>query len=476
VDADYEVLIVGSGAAGLAAALGAAERARDAGRPVSIALIERSAEADRGGNTRYSPAYMRLESPDRLAARFEDDMLDVSGGRSDRAIVARLARDAVETLAWVQGHGITFHRPVTYFLTAAAPRIQPAGGGAAVVETLATAARHAGVATLFETTAQRLNVAGGTVCGLDVRDADGRTRTLRARAVILACGGYESSPEMLAASIGAPAANLRAISRGTTFNRGEGIRMALEAGARRSGDWDGFHCEPVDPRSTAPEAVVLTYPYGIVVNRAGKRFFDEGAARVDETWETLARTIAFTQDGAIAYAIFDQRLYGIRNYDRAIKSDVPPVRAGSILELARALGVDPEALAATVDGYNAAAIDDETKFDPTRMDGLRALYELEIPKSNWARPIDRPPYYAYPLVGAIAYTFGGLEANEEAEVLREDGTPLPGLYAAGEINGLFFNRAPGGTSVLRGLVFGRIAGRNAIDYAAAAPQPGKVGT
>ena len=462
----YDVVIVGSGAAGLAAAVGAAERARGPGRPASIALLERSDEGERGGNTRYSPSYMRLEAPDRLAAGFEDDMLAVSGGRSDRRIVARLASDAVATLTWARGLGLDFHRPVTYFLTAAAPRIQPVGGGAAVVEMLALAAQAAGVTTFYRTCAERLIVdERGAVSGLETRDADGGTAALQAKAVILACGGYEASAEMLADSLGEKARQMRLITRGTRFNRGEGIRMALEAGAKRSGDWDGFHCEPVDPRSDAPEAVVLVYPYGIVVNRSGRRFVDEGAARVDETWEALARTIAFEQDGAIAYAIFDRRLLDVRNYDRAIKSDVPPYRAGSIAELANLLEIDPDALSATVAGYNAAAFGDESKFDATRMDGLQALYELDIPKSNWARPIDQPPYFAYPLACAIAYTFGGLATNDEAEVLRTDGTPLPGLYAAGEINGLFFKRAPGGTSVLRGLVFGRIAGRNAVDYA-----------
>ena len=463
----YDIVIVGSGAAGLAAALSAAESARETGKNVSIALLERAGEAERGGNTRYSPSYMRLDAPDRLAAGFEDDMLVVSGGRSDRRIIARLAREAVPALEWVGQYGITFHRPQTYFLTASAPRIQPVGAGGGLVETLFAATRNAGVETFFGTAADRLNVdANGAVSGIEAQAGDVR-ETLQTKVVVLACGGYEASPEMLAESFGAKATNMRAITPGTTFNRGEGIRMALEAGAKRSGDWDGFHCEPVDPRSDVPEAVVLVYPYGIVVNRSGRRFFDEGAGRVDETWETLARTIAFEQEGAIAFALFDQRLYSIRAHDRAIKSAAPPLRAGSIPELAALIGVDPDALSATVDGYNAAAIDNEAKFDPTVMDGLQALYELDIPKSNWARPMDKPPFFAYPLVCAIAYTFGGLATNDEAEVLRADGNPLPGLYAAGEINGLFYGRAPGGTSVLRALVFGRIAGRNAVGYVTA---------
>jgi tricarballylate dehydrogenase len=464
ISTTYDLIIVGSGAAGLAAALSALERKHERGSSARIALLERSDAAERGGNTRYSPAYMRLEAVDRLAPGFVEDMLAVSAGRSDRRIIERLAREAVPTLAWLQRYGVTFHRPLTYFLTAAAPRIQPMGGGAAIVEQLATALGRQ-IPTLFGIAAERLVLDDhGAIAGLEARDADGRRLSLRARAIILACGGYEASRELLAETIGAKAAELRFIARGTRFNRGEGIRMALEAGALRSGDWTGFHCEPVDPRSEAPEAVVLVYPYGIVVNRLGKRFFDEGAGRVDETWETLARTIAFEQDGAVAYAIFDQRLFTIEGYERAIKSEIPPYRADSIAALAGALQIDPTALDATIASYNAAAAGDETAFDPTRTDGLKTIGPLDPPKSNWARPIDRPPFLAYPLACAIAYTFGGIATNDDAEVLRSDGTPLHGLYAAGEINGLFFHRAPGGTSVLRALVFGRIAGYKAIDY------------
>src|SRR5579875_437604 len=439
ISTTYDLIIVGSGAAGLAAALSALERKHERGSSARIALLERSDAAERGGNTRYSQANMRLEAVDRLAPGFVEDMLAVSAGRSDRRIIERLAREAVPTLAWLQRYGVTFHRPLTYFLTAAAPRIQPMGGGAAIVEQLATALGRQ-IPTLFGIAAERLVLDDhGAIAGLEARDADGRRLSLRGRAIILACGGYEASRELLAETIGAKAAELRFIARGTRFNRGEGIRMA-------------------------PEAVVLVYPYGIVVNRLGKRFFDEGAGRVDETWETLARTIAFEQDGAVAYAIFDQRLFTIEGYERAIKSEIPPYRADSIAALAGALQIDPTALDATIASYNAAAAGDETAFDPTRTDGLKTIGPLDPPKSNWARPIDRPPFLAYPLACAIAYTFGGIATNDDAEVLRSDGTPLHGLYAAGEINGLFFHRAPGGTSVLRALVFGRIAGHKAIDY------------
>ncbi|HEY5350417.1 MAG TPA: FAD-dependent oxidoreductase, partial [Candidatus Lustribacter sp.] len=303
----YDVVVVGHGAAGLAAALTAAEAAGTA--TVRVLVIERAPQAARGGNTRWSPSYMRLEAPDRLASRFEEDMLETSGGRSDPAYIRRLAGDATTTLTWLQRHGVAFDRPPNYFLTAAAPRIQPVGAGAAIVEHLERAAAAAGVTFVYQTEPQMIELdADGAVRALHVRAADGATERIAAHALVLACGGFESDPVALRKHLGAGAESIRPITAGTAYNTGGGIRLAIAAGARTAGDWNGVHVEPVDPRSDRPEAVVLTYPYGIVVDRDGKRFFDEGGGRVDETWETLARTIHFEVQGRFAYAIFDASL------------------------------------------------------------------------------------------------------------------------------------------------------------------------
>ena len=211
-------------------------------------------------------------------------------------------------------------------------------------------------------------------------------------------------------------------------------------------------------KNSAP--VVLVYPYGIVVDRNGRRFFDEGAGLVHETWEHFARDIHFRAPGSVAYAILDSRLLEIADYQRAIRSEVPPLRADTLAELARLIAVDPDNLGATVAAYNAACTGDAAGFDATRCDGLAASAALKPPKSNWARAITAPPFLAYPLVGAVAYTFGGLATDADARVLR-GGAPIPGLYAAGEITGHFHATAPNAVSVLRALVFGRIAGRKA---------------
>jgi tricarballylate dehydrogenase len=459
MEQNYDVVVVGHGAAGLAAALAAAEAAGSANARVLV--VERASQAARGGNTRWSPSYMRLEAPDRLAPRFEGDMMETSGGRSDPAYVARLAADATPVLGWLQQHGITFDRPPNYFLTAAAPRIQPVGAGAAIVDALARAASAAGVEFAYDTDAQSLELApGGGVTALHVRTA-GTDRRIATNAIVLACGGFESDPVAMREHLGEGAESIRPITAGTAYNTGGGIRMALAAGAHTAGDWNGVHVEPVDPRSDLPEAVVLTYPYGIVVNRNGRRFFDEGNGRVDETWETLARTIHFETPGRIAYAIFDASLAEIPGFERAICTDREPIRAGTIRELAAGLEIDADGLAQTVAAYNAAVPADASAFEATRVDGL-ASSGLVPPKSNWARRIARAPFLAYPIVCAICYTFGGVKTDAEARVIGAAG-PIPGLFAAGEITGQFYGKAPGGTSVLRALVFGRIAGKRALD-------------
>jgi tricarballylate dehydrogenase len=224
-----------------------------------------------------------------------------------------------------------------------------------------------------------------------------------------------------------------------------------------------MHIEPIDPRSKHSAPVVLVYPYGIVVDQDGRRFFDEGGGLMHETWEAFARDIHFARPKRIVYAILDSRLFDIEGFARAIRSDVPPYQAESLEGLAAQIGVPALNLRATIEAFNGAATGDTARFDAARCDGLATAGALEPPKSNWARPITKPPFLAYPLVGAIAYTFGGLATNEKAEVLCERG-PMPGLYAAGETTGHFYGTAPNAVAALRALVFGKIAGREAVGF------------
>jgi tricarballylate dehydrogenase len=453
------IIVVGQGAAGLAAALSASEEARNSGSSVRVTLIDKASEEEAGGNTRWSPSYMRMAAPDRVETGFVQDMLAATRFRGDETYFTRLAEDAPATIAWIASHGIEFIQP-TYYLAKGPARIQPLGGGPAVVAALMSAAGRAGVTLRNGCVAREIATQSGCITGLAVTQ-DGATETLAADAIVLASGGFQGNGDMMREHFGAGGETMRLISPGTRHNTGEGVCMALALGADRAGDWNGMHAEPIDARAKSSAPVVLVYPYGIVVDRNGRRFFDEGAGLVHETCEEFARDIQFKTPGSMAYAILDSRLLEIANYQRAIRSEVPPARADTLAALAKLIDVDAENLCATVAAYNAACTGDPASFDATRCDGLAAAGRLKPPKSNWARAIIVPPFLAYPLVGAIAYTFGGLATDTRTRVLR-GGAPLPGLYAAGEITGHFHVTAPNAVSVLRAFVFGRIAGREAV--------------
>lgn len=449
----YDLLIVGQGAAGLAAAISAVDEAPNA----RIAVIDRMPPAQAGGNTRWSPSNMRMKSLHEVAPDFQADMMIASMGRGDPSYFQELAKQAPDTLAWAQRQGLQF-QTMDYFLKGWPTRIQPVGRGAGIIDALLSSAKAKGVEFIYECRANRLLTSSSNeVEGIETLDG----RKLQSKAVVLAAGGFQGNPEMMREHFGARAETLRPISPGTMDNAGDGIRMALAAGALAAGDWSGMHIEPVDPRSERPAALVLVYPYGILVDGAGKRFFDEGGALVHETWEQLSRAIHFDLPGSVGWTIVDSRILEIPGYENAVRSEVPPLKADTLRELASLAGIDPDDLEETVSNYNVACTADVANFDPARLDGLATAEGFAPRKSNWACALNKPPYLAFPLAGAVVYTFGGLATDLDGRVLGPKGS-LRGLYAAGEITGHFHVRAPNAVAVMRALVFGRIAGRNAI--------------
>lgn len=450
----YDLAIIGHGAAGLAAAVAAAERAPGA----RIAVLERASEDSSGGNTRWSPSNMRMRSVGETLPGFEDDMMAVSGGRGDRAYFHKLAAEAPATLQWVEQHGVKFET-MDYFLSAWPTRITPVGHGAAIVDALKESAKAKGVEFHYGYHATRLHLdARGAVEAVEASDG----RRLSTRAVVLASGGFQGNPEMLREHFGEGGEFLRTISPGSAANAGEGIRMALEVGALAAGDWNGMHIEPVDPRSERAAALVVVYPYGIIVDSNGQRFFDEGGGLVHETWEYLCRAIHFDASGRTAWTIVDSRLFDVAGHEGAIRSEIAPLKSETVSGLASLIGIPPNALEETIAEYNAACTGDYARFEAGRLDGLATAAGLAPVKSNWARALDAPPFFAFPIAGAIVYTFGGVATDVEARVLSAQG-PIPGLFAAGEITGHFHGTAPNAVAVMRALVFGRVAGMNAIE-------------
>jgi len=477
---DCDVLVVGSGIAGLSAAV----TARAAGR--SVHVLERAPVEDRGGNTRWTEAFLRMRSEDAVADDFEAHFARNAGhhldphivaetagdftsrspiartlGFTDPDVIARFASEAPGAVRWLKGLGVRFDQLPMYFITTSTTRLGTVGGGRAMVEALGSHADSSGVVTHYRTTARRLiQDETGRVTGVEAVAEGNRIRRFRASGVVLACGGFEGNPEMLARYLGPGSRYIRPVARGGYYNRGEGLEMALAIGAAPAGDWTRFHAEPLDPRSGAPEPVVMIFNYGILVDRHGRRFTDEAPSSADATYEAVTRIIGEQPDG-IAWLILDGRLDSIPAWRRAVRSDEPPVEAQSLEALAAAIGVDGDELQATVAAFSAAAPGGAVEFRPDRPDGLATKSGYLPRKSNWAYPLVTPPWQAYPIICGNCFTFGGLKIDPEARVLNMDGEAIPGLYAAGETIGLYWGTYTGATSVLRGAVFGRIAGTNA---------------
>ena len=455
--ADIDVLIVGAGIAGMSAAVAAAEAVSDGAQP-RVVVIDRSPEIEAGGNTKWSGATLRLEDVYDVGPNFVSDLLSFTDGEIPPWYADRLAELVPEAMDWIQSHGVRLRRAQTYFINATRSRLEPVGGGEGLLRCLHASAQRLGVEMRYMAAAQELvRSDDGGVAGVVVSGPDG-TSTIRARTVVIASGGFQGNQAMMDRELGTENPPLRPIAAGGYANRGEGIEMALALGARRSGDWTSFHAEPIDPRSPDPEAVVMTFPFGILVNERGERFVDEATATADECYEQVARTI-WRQPGGQAYVITDERLKECDNWQKGLLTSVKPCVADSIEELAGLIGVPADRLAATVLSFNEAVLPGE--YDWRRPDG-KSTGGISPAKSNWAMPMESPPFMAYPIVCSIVFTFGGLAVDEQSLVLRTDGSRFPNLYAVGECTGIYRHKYPGGSSVLRGLVFGREVGRHAV--------------
>jgi tricarballylate dehydrogenase len=448
---DADVVVVGGGVAGLSAALAAAETDEAA----QVILLDKGARESAGGNTRWTDAYFRLEDLYEVADGFVDDMLTFSGGRTDRAYAEELVRALPEAMEWVQGHGVRFRKRQTYFVTASRPRMMPDGGGEALMRALTAGCQKHGVDVRYATAMTGMERDGG---GWRIT-TDGPTgqTSVRTRACVMACGGFEGDTERLRRHMGEQASVMKPIAPGGQLNDGVGIDLVVAAGGATSGEWNNFHGEPVDARSKQPEASVMVFPYGILVDKHARRFIDEGRGTVDETYEDLARAI-LRLDDASAFLISDRQLMDVPGVRRGLLTDLEPVTADTLEDLAALLGLDAGELAGTVREFNAAV--EGEGYDPSRPDGARTR-GLETDKTNWAKVLQEPPWYAYPLTTDIVFTYGGIATDPQARVLDEQGAPIPGLYAAGECTGVYYGKYPGATSVMRGLVFGKLAGEYA---------------
>jgi tricarballylate dehydrogenase len=338
------------------------------------------------------------------------------------------------------------------------------------VGALTKGACNAGVEVWYSARALSLLNDDDGVHGVRVRRA-GRTVDVRARSVVLAGGGFQANPEWRARYLG-PGWDLAKV-RGTRFNTGDVIRMALDIGASPAGNWSG--CHAVGWERNAPEFGDLavgdafqkhSYPFGIMLNAEGRRFVDEGADFRNYTYAKYGRVI-LAQPGQFAWQVFDKKVLHLLRDEYRIKQ-VTKVSAGTLEELVRKLDdVNAGAALEEIQRYNAA-VRREVPFNPNVKDG-RCTTGLAVNKSNWANTLDEPPFEAYAVTCGITFTFGGLRINTDAQVISTDGDPIAGLYAAGElVGGIFYFNYPGGSGLTNGAVFGRIAGASAARAACGA--------
>lgn len=476
---DAGLIIVGCGVAGLSAAVTALENG------LKVINLERAGEEDFGGNSRWTEAYMRMKNDAEVADDFEEHFARNAGWNIDPNVLSALGEAAAyqpsyvkahslpdpevitafadsvpSTLSWLKGFGLKFEPQPIYLLTQNTTRIAAKGGGLAIIEALRDKTLSLGGEIRYRTTAVDLRRSDdGTVTGVVCAGPDGRRETLGATNVILASGGFQGNPEMMMQYVGPRSRYIRPVAVGGYYNKGEGIRMGLAAGAAPAGEFGSYHAEPVDPRSRMAEAVVFIYPYGILVNNRAQRFIDEAPGTVDAHYDNITRSIADQPDG-ICYVIFDSKVEDVPRWKTSIRTDQPAITAPTLELLAARLGLPAAALSATVNHFNAACPKDDAAFEPFALDH-RATDGLVIEKSHWSRAIDKPPYYAYPIIPTNCFTFGGLKVNRNAQVIDQDGRAIRGLYAAGETMGIYHQVYTGSTSVLRGLVFGRLAGLHA---------------
>ena len=493
VPADTDVVVVGGGNAALCAALSA----REAG--ASVVLLERAPRRQRGGNSWFSAGVYRAAYQDVSAlesvfgdlgddarrstdfgsypkAEFHDDLVRVAESRCDPELTRLLVDHSLDVLRWIRQQGVRFVPAYARqsFAVDGVRRfwgglvLQTEGAGPGLVDGLYRAAVDAGVDVRYETAAVGLDLEGGQVGGVRCLRG-GSFDHMRAHAVILAAGGFEANAEWRARYLG-PGWDLAKV-RGTRFNTGDGIKMAIDVGAMPWGNWSGCHAvawdwaaSPFGDFGVGDVHQKHSYQLGIIVNKDGIRFFDEGADFRNYTYARLGRLI-LSQPAQVAWQVFDGKVLDLLR-DEYRHAGASRLRADTLAELAEQMpGIDVDRFLAEVQAFNDAVEQDHV-FDPTVKDGRRTR-GLDVAKSNWANPIDAPPFEAHQVTCGITFTFGGLKIDDGARVLDVGEHPVPGLFAAGElVGGLFYFNYPGGSGLTGGAVFGRIAGREAAAFAA----------
>jgi tricarballylate dehydrogenase len=486
---DYDVIVVGGGNAALAAAVSAREHGAK-----RVVVLEKAPREQRGGNTFFSGAIFRFvyndnKELDRFVPSaekdypgfhagveaypkedFRNDLMAVTQGRTDPELSKILIDNSYETMCWLQDSGkMEFELAMSVMGIRVGDKVKwPKGAlirivheGVGLSSKWFQTAEEAGIEVQYDTAAMSLTQGEtGRVSGVVTRGPEG-IKTLSGRAVVLGAGGFETNPAWRRHYLGDPWDHAKV--RGSNFNYGEGLKMAMDIGAMPWGHWGGCHATPINAQ--APDYGVrkltdktnrLSYPFGVMLNVEGKRWLDEAENFQSHTYAKYGGAI-LKQPRSLAYQIFDSKVLHLLE-PRYSTSE--PYKSDTLEGLVKQLDLDQKEALRTLEAYNAAA-GNGGPFNPAILDGIHTE-GISPPKTNWAQKLDTPPYVSYPVTGGITFTFGGLKITPEAQVVRTDWKPMPGLYTCGEmVGGLFHYNYALGTGLMSGAVFGRIAGRSA---------------
>ena len=487
---ECDVIVIGAGSAASEAAVAA----RQAGAE-RVVMLEKAPEEHAGGNARFSHTGFRFAMsgkdeirafvPDVDEALFEsmqvapytrDDFLSdlnrVTQKRIDPVLADFLVDKSNEAVHWMRKTGIKWVPEKAVIVDGKryydpGKIIQPVGGGLGQLDQWRSICLKLGIEIRYDSKVSALYGDHRRIEGVQVMTPDD-TYDLTAPAIICCSGGFQANPEMRARYLGANTDFVKV--RGSRYNTGEVLRMLLDKGAKAAGHWQGAHASPIDVAAPAVETPVMKdglgnsmnrydYTFGITVNESGQRFYDEGETHHTYTYAKTGRAV-LAQPGGVAYQIYDAKAMSLFRHGK--NQAATHEEAQTLPELARKIGITAEVFARTVDEFNRAVRKD-IPFDARKLDG-KCTEGLAIKKSNWANTIDTAPFRAYPVTCGITFTFGGVQVNTNAQVINTEGDPIKGLYASGDVIGLFFHNYPSCTGQTRNVVFGLTAGRHAVAH------------
>ncbi len=459
-NAKFDVLVIGGGNAALCAAIAA----RRGG--ASVLVLEGAPKFYRGGNTRHTrnmrcahDAATEILTGPYTEDEFWEDLQRVTGGQTDEELARMMIHESKDILNWIVEQGIRWQPSLGGTLSLGRTNSFFLGGGRAMLNALYLTAEQLGVKVLYDAEVLDLEIKNGMFLSASLKQGEGTVK-VRASALVAAAGGFEANIEWLKQYWGEAADNF--LIRGTPYNRGSILKMLLDKGVQEVGDPTQCHAVAIDARAPKFDGGIITrhdsVVFGIVVNKLADRFYDEGEDIWPKRYAIWGRLVA-AQPDQIAYIIFDAS-----SRNSFMPTLFPPIESDSVAGLAGKLELDPAALEATIAGFNAAVRPgtfDHTILDDCRTEGLTP------PKTHWARKIETPPYYAYPVRPGITFTYLGTRVNKQSRMLMADGKPSANMFAAGEImaGNVLGKGYAAGIGMTIGSVFGRIAGREAAKNA-----------